>query len=708
MRSNRIRCAWSASRRPDLSDEDARYFFAALRGATQTAYVRVAASAAPRRTEDIGSRTWWERLAVASGFRRHPHYAHLVAYDELDAPGVTPWLLLEVIPHRSESSQDELRVVGRTADATLWRYARASHFVRRNDRVLDLDCGVGAGLAQIGPAALAASVVGLVRNEADLEYARAHYATGHAALEFRIGLPIDLSQFPDESIDVVMSCRPLRSGSWSTDAFDEIERILTPGGRLILCVDEADFSVREELAERFLLERALAQGGLDIESGGAPRSWYEFEIDSPRERPRADWWLLVTMKDPMWGIGATYRERLYPHAAFPGGPNPTRYIESFENPWLHSSVFNIGARVTRATLLERLCRDVAREKPTSMDAAAAHCVLAYQLLEGAPVAPGAIRAWLEEVQPLMRILADDAPATVRWRVSLLFVAGRLAMRTSDNVTALRCLRACMSEDATKFSSLLATKTIEAAYWVGLLVARGGDFESAAAAWSRGVDIAKSCIAAEAASASNVREPMELFGFREFSQVFDVAGRCAAGLAALEEGPRWEQRLSALLPHASAAPGWSASVKEARWALEDERARAHEAFLALQWQRDAQLLEVKASASDALLRQIVHRCRASERSVVVWGAGAAGRRVLNLVMDRDGTVDAFVDSSPAKHGTSVAGRPVIAPRMLASPEWFGSFVLIGSMHASEIETTLIQLGLRRHDDFMRVDFAVCVS
>ena len=88
--------------------------------------------------------------------------------------------------------------------------------------------------------------------------------------------------------------------------------------------------------------------------------------------------------------------------------------------------------------------------------------------------------------------------------------------------------------------------------------------------------------------------------------------------------------------------------------------------------------------------------------MVWGAGAAGRRVLNLVLDLGGTIDAFVDSNPAKHGTSVAGRPVIAPRMLASPEWLGSFVLIGSMHAGEIESNLLQLGLRRHDDFMRVD------
>jgi len=202
--------------------------------------------------------------------------------------------------------------------------------------------------------------------------------------------------------------------------------------------------------------------------------------------------------------------------------------------------------------------------------------------------------------------------------------------------------------------------------------------------SRGVDIAKSCITAEAALPRDPSAAIELFGFREFSYVFDIAGRCAAGLAALVAGARWEQRLWALMPQASISHGWSAAVNESRWALEDARSRAQEAMFALHWQRDLQLLDVKASTNDALLRQIVHRCRASERSVVVWGAGAAGRRVLNLVLDVGGVIDAFVDSNVAKHGTSVAGRPVIAPQMLFSSEWLGSFVLIGSMHAAEIE------------------------
>ena len=70
-------------------------------------------------------------------------------------------------------------------------------------------------------------------------------------------------------------------------------------------------------------------------------------------------------------------------------------------------------------------------------------------------------------------------------------------------------------------------------------------------------------------------------------------------------------------------------------------------------------------------KIVHRCHATERSVVVWGAGAAGRRVLNLVLDLGGTIDAFVDNNPAKDDERLPVVLVIDPRMLASPEWLGS-------------------------------------
>jgi SAM-dependent methyltransferase len=491
----------------DPGDEDARYLFAALRRATSVAYMRVKTPTTPTHLADIGSREWWQQHAVASGFRRHPAFAHLMAYEELDARGGVPWLLLETVPHRSESSLDELRSIAPDAEAALWRYARASHFVRRHDRVLDLDCGVGAGLSTIAPA-LADSVVGIVRSQADLGYAVAHYATGHSAIEFRLGTRAELSQCPDESFDVVLACRPLPSTFWSAETFDEIRRVLTPGGRLVCCVAEEDLDVRYQIANAFLLERVLGQSGPGDEARG--RRWHEIEIDSSRERPDVDWWFFVAMKDPSSGTAATYQERLYPHTAFPGGPNPTRYVSSFENPWLHASVFIIGARATRGKLLEQLCRDVVRHNPSSLDAAGAYCVLGYQLLEAPRVDSEAIQAWLEEAGTSLCGLVDDEPATVRWRVSLLFIAGRLAMRISDNIEAMACFRKCMSEDATKFSSLLGTKTIESAYWAGLLCARTGDVDGAHRAWSRGVEIAQRCRTTSAsrwsclASASSLR------------------------------------------------------------------------------------------------------------------------------------------------------------------------------------------------------------
>ena len=305
---------------PDLGDEDARYLCAALRRATSTAYLRITAGTNPGHLEDIGSRPWWERHAVASGFRRHPSVAHLVAYEQLDSRGITPWLLIEAVPQRSESPLDELRQITADADAAIWRYARAAHFVRRHDRVLDLDCGVGAGTAIVGPAALAASVVGFVRDQAALQYAKAHYGSGRGAVEFRVAQPTDISQCPDESIDVVLSCRPLPSTFWTADVIDEIRRVLTPGGRLICCVTEEDLAVRYQIAGGLLLEHVLGQSGARSESE-LPR-WREVQIDNPHERPGVDWWFFVAMKDPLSGTAATYQERLYPHTAFPVAPTP--------------------------------------------------------------------------------------------------------------------------------------------------------------------------------------------------------------------------------------------------------------------------------------------------------------------------------------------------------------------------------------------------
>ena len=238
-----------------------------------------------------------------------------------------------------------------------------------------------------------------------------------------------------------LSRRPLPPTFWTAGVIDEIRRVLKPGGRLICCVTEEDLAVRHQIASGLLLERVLGQSGARSESE-SPR-WHEVQIDNPHERPSVDWWFFVAMKDPLSATAATYQERLYPHTAFPGGPNPPRYVGSFENP---SSVFNIGAPVTRGTLLEQFCRDVIRESANSPDVAGAYCVLGYQLLEAPRPDSYFIRVWLSQVDACLRAdsTTSGQPCDGVSRCCSLPVVWRCGHE--NNALALRSFQACMSED----------------------------------------------------------------------------------------------------------------------------------------------------------------------------------------------------------------------------------------------------------------------
>ena len=89
------------------------------------------------------------------------------------------------------------------------------------------------------------------------------------------------------------------------------------------------------------------------------------------------------------------------------------------------------------------------------------------------------------------------------------------------------------------------------------------------------------------------------------------------------------------------------------------------------------------------------CRRSRRSggarprYVVFGAGSSGERVFRYLTS-SGEVVAFVDNSPAKHGTEFCGRPVHAPEALAGLDY--DRVAIGSMYTAEILGQLIELGI----------------
>jgi SAM-dependent methyltransferase len=651
---------------PVVRDEHVRQLFAALHRAAQTVFVYVSLDPHdPHAAPAMAAQAYWEGVAIACGFRRHPLRSRLLGAAAAGAAhaGATVHLLLEA---SSEA------IVAPDSDAVLSRYERAAAFIRRNDRVLDLDAGSGAGLTTIARAAMPAEITGIVPSEDAAARACASSTTAACACDLRVGDASDLSWLDDESIDVMVSCRSLPIGRWSAAAVDEVQRVLTPGGRLIcgssgIVSSQDDIDARQRLAERFLVEHA-----------------------------DGDWRTAVLMKDPFSGHASTYRERWGSRAAFPGGANPTTYVRTFDNPWLYDSLFLQGARLSNGALLEQLCQRILSLDETRYDAAGASCVLGYRLLDATGTDPDAFAAWLALADRQIDALGGDAPATIRWRVSVRFLAGRVAMRAGRRDAARAHLQACAWEDATKFSSLLCTKTTEAAYWLGVLAARDGDTHAATRAWRRGVSIASECLRVEAHTDVAFEQPFEMFGFREFSQVLENAGRCAAALDALAAGPWWEERLNRLAPFASTAVfHWPAAFAAGRATVQRELNQELSSA-----QRKA--VDAKVAATESLLRHALHAGRRTSRRLLVWGAGAAGRAVLQRMTALGGSVDGFIDSNPAARGGIVADLPVFAPEALRSAAWRGALVIIASIYVSDIEASLMAFGLKPDADFLSID------
>ena len=118
--------------------------------------------------------------------------------------------------------------------------------IRAGETVLDIGCGAGMDLLRagrrVGPTGRA---IGVDMTDAMLERAQASAgALGLAHVDVRQGdatsLPVD-----NASIDVVISNGVINLVPEKQRAFDEIHRVLKPGGRLHL----ADILLHEELSE---------------------------------------------------------------------------------------------------------------------------------------------------------------------------------------------------------------------------------------------------------------------------------------------------------------------------------------------------------------------------------------------------------------------------------------------------------------------------
>ena len=102
--------------------------------------------------------------------------------------------------------------------------------MRPTDRVLDVGCGTGELLLRIAARYPAARLAGIDPVPEMLEVAKRKLSP---AVDLRVGWANELP-WPDRSLDIVLSCNMFHYITHPVDAVKEMERVLVPGGQIII------------------------------------------------------------------------------------------------------------------------------------------------------------------------------------------------------------------------------------------------------------------------------------------------------------------------------------------------------------------------------------------------------------------------------------------------------------------------------------------
>ena len=523
----------------------------------------------------VEGRGWWETKCFEAGFRKHPAYYKVNAYELLNHDGWQIVIPLEKIPTDTllqyplsalEGERglhmDMTRDFGERSDAHIIRYQWACNYIKSGDRVLDAACGLGYGSHTIKNLTRGTKITGIDGSSYAVDYARKNFPCAFGRVDYRLGiLPNSLAIYPDNSFEIIISFETLEHVEAPVALLLEFFRLLTPGGRVIVSVpndwsDETgedpnpfhlhvyDWArLKLELSANFILEDAYAQTASQCKISAKGSQWEKrkrslhsvaLEAQSPAD---CEWWLMTAMKSPL-NAEQPYSERAFPNLLSTEHPS-IRYEEYFINPWLMHAMVNSEYRIKNSAALERLTTDVMAAYPlVSNDYKAALCVRAYIVFQCADY--GLKQAMISDINRVSCGIFPD-PMALRWAVSLLFVKAKLLEASGDLIAAKETFSECSHIDVREFGIHLSTKTTEAAYLAGKLAYSLGELSEAKRCWQDGVVIGDSLLKVDLADVLINPDFPNLFnhgdGVREYAVAWDNIARCANGLHLLRlSGP----------------------------------------------------------------------------------------------------------------------------------------------------------------------------
>lgn len=518
----------------------------------------------------LDNRRAWEVYGFDTGFRKHPLYYRTNDYASLEHESDCLFIPLEKVPAEAwvrypmavlreerDLHMDMLRESGSRSDAHVGRYHFAARFIRPGDAVLDAACGLGYGTYVVRSETRARSFIGIDASEYGVDYAQLSF--GGDSTSFRHGmLPDCLESIPDNSIDHILCFETLEHVEDPIRLLAEFQRVLSPGGRLTCSVphdwsdetgedpnpfhfhvyDKARFVA--ELSRYFDLESLFTQTADRVKQpGGAcvwlkrPRALAEISVD--QDEIEAEWLLAVVAKSPLEGRHVPYDEHVFSPEELSEAGDALAFERDYDNPWLIRALVSIGLRTENAALRGRWAEAVWRDAAAGeADRGAALCVLAYSALAGGNEVSRF--GTLECIDRYLTEVAESQNLTVlRWRVSLMYVGGLLALSSGLKGDAHRLFAGVVAAPVAQYSPTLLTKPAEAAYLQGLLLVGEGRGADAREVWWRALKRISIDLGDRLVRGYATTPPV--FEIRELAAALALCGRLVAAMASVGEQTR---------------------------------------------------------------------------------------------------------------------------------------------------------------------------